>query len=331
MEYKFSCEKCSYFTNNKQHFEKHNSSKKHNNGLINNIIQKTFECNICNNKYKNHSGLWKHKKICIEIPKNVTQKTKEKLFTIESINELVNDKNNMDILTKILYDGLNNYEILENKLVQFSNNTTTNNEVITYKEIKDEIKEEIKDEIKDEIKEEIKEEIREEMNDKLIKFYINFVNTFCKNNVNYYDFINELQITHSTREKFAIEFEQPIIDVLNEAFNKVGIDNSFVYCARNTIGSPFIILNLDEWRLFPYNENTREAIKEISEPLSYKIQTELDKICDEATKKRNGYKQHYNKLLQKEGLKDVLNDGIYQRVEVTVKDIKKIITRKALV
>lgn len=317
MEYKFSCEKCSYFTNIKQHFENHNNSKKHNNVTTNTIQKnKTFECKICKKEFKCSSGLWRHKKICIEIPQTTKEEkpTQGKQYTFEVINELVNDKNNMEIITKILYDGLNNYEILENKLVPFSNNNTTNKAII-YKELK----------------EEIKEELKEEFNDKIERFFISVANSFFKNNINYYDFINQIQITRETRDKFAIEFEQPINDALSETINKVGIDNSPLYCARNTEGSPFIILNLDKWRLFPYNERTREPIKEIAEPITEKFKTELDKLCDENTNRRNGYKQHYNKLSQKDGLKNVLNDGIYQKVEVTVKDIKKIIHRKKTV
>jgi hypothetical protein len=92
-----------------------------------------------------------------------------------------------------------------------------------------------------------------------------------------------------------------------------------------------LFLNLDEWRLFPYNEQTREPINEIAQPIADKFKTELDKLCDEATNRRNGYKQHYIKLSQKDGLKNVLNDGIYQKVEVSIKDFKKIILRKKAV
>jgi len=80
----FYCEVCNYTCSKKQHIKQHFLSQSHkkltgnqvsNNGnqtIIKNVAQKNniFEC-LCGNKYKNRSGLWKHKKSYSSIAKEV--------------------------------------------------------------------------------------------------------------------------------------------------------------------------------------------------------------------------------------------------------------------
>ena len=74
---KFYCEKCDYGTSKKSSYNDHLLSAKHNKSTIGNQIlpkicselSTEFICNICNKKYKDKSGLWKHNKKCgIEEP-----------------------------------------------------------------------------------------------------------------------------------------------------------------------------------------------------------------------------------------------------------------------
>jgi len=60
-KYRFSCEKCSYFTNIKSCFHKHIASTNHIEYDKRNF---RFECKKCNKKYETQSGLWKHKQFC---------------------------------------------------------------------------------------------------------------------------------------------------------------------------------------------------------------------------------------------------------------------------
>ena len=64
---KYSCEDCNYATNNKKDYNKHNLTPKHSRMQDeNNHTQqpKMHSCSTCGNKYKYHSGLWKHKHNC---------------------------------------------------------------------------------------------------------------------------------------------------------------------------------------------------------------------------------------------------------------------------
>ena len=65
MNYLYSCEKCSFFSNKITNYNLHFKTKKHNN-----INELNYECKKCNKKYKYNSGLSKHKKICKQ-PENI--------------------------------------------------------------------------------------------------------------------------------------------------------------------------------------------------------------------------------------------------------------------
>ena len=61
------CEKCDYKCSKQSDFNKHLLTRKHmletngNHIVVNNS---PYICDICNKKYLNRSGLWKHKKKC---------------------------------------------------------------------------------------------------------------------------------------------------------------------------------------------------------------------------------------------------------------------------
>jgi hypothetical protein len=67
---KFVCEKCSYKTNIKSHYDKHLTSKKHlfvaEEMTEDEMTENPFECDVCKKRFKTNSGLWKHNKLCNE-------------------------------------------------------------------------------------------------------------------------------------------------------------------------------------------------------------------------------------------------------------------------
>jgi hypothetical protein len=61
IENRFHCEKCRYFTNKKQDYEKHIVTKKH---LDIDDTKYDFECKKCSKIFITNSGLWRHNKKC---------------------------------------------------------------------------------------------------------------------------------------------------------------------------------------------------------------------------------------------------------------------------
>ena len=78
---KYFCEVCDYKTVRKSSYDEHLLSRKHQKSMNGNQnLQKNcneFICQNCNKKYKDNSGLWRHKKKCNLIEENVNVLEKE--------------------------------------------------------------------------------------------------------------------------------------------------------------------------------------------------------------------------------------------------------------
>lgn len=117
---KYSCEKCKYFTNTKQHFDNHLLSKKHIKQETHQEIEEyKFVCSICNKKYKCRSGLWNHNKNCKKIKPPHTNS--EVSMIREEIKKLQN------IITKQNETNENLYKIIMELVKKEPTLTTVNN------------------------------------------------------------------------------------------------------------------------------------------------------------------------------------------------------------
>jgi hypothetical protein len=118
---KFYCENCDYGTSKKSSYDDHLISHKHIKSTISNQnIPKfcsDYICSNCNKKYKDNSGLWRHKKKCLIQYESLNEKEKEK--------ELIN--NNNDELIQYL---INENKEFKNLILELAKkDTTTNNNI----------------------------------------------------------------------------------------------------------------------------------------------------------------------------------------------------------
>ena len=153
---KFYCEKCNYTCSKLSDFNKHIVTRKHNletNGnqiVINNSL---YICDICNKKYSNRSGLWKHRKKCLALqspntdgfPTNLTNtivSSENEDHRDELIERLVNSDKEMKSMFQLLLEKyqesqlqyqesqLQNQELMSKMIdvmPQMGNTTTNNN------------------------------------------------------------------------------------------------------------------------------------------------------------------------------------------------------------
>jgi len=121
---KFYCEKCDFGTCNKSNFKIHLQTQKHNGNKMatNGNMQETkilqdhdFICNNCNKKYKDRTGLWKHKKTCEGKDYDDSQ--------------IANPMNDINYLTNIVLEIVkqNNELIIQNTELQKQVKTTNCN------------------------------------------------------------------------------------------------------------------------------------------------------------------------------------------------------------
>ena len=125
---KYSCEKCDYYTSNLYDYKKHINTIKHK-SCDKSIFsmdenkksqEHNFICENCNKKYKDNSGLWRHKKKCNS--NNNYQNDKDPIKIESTDKELINYliKENQDFKNLIL-------EIVKKDSYNNCNNITTTN------------------------------------------------------------------------------------------------------------------------------------------------------------------------------------------------------------
>jgi hypothetical protein len=115
---KFYCEICHYGSSKKSSYDDHLNSKKHLKSMVvNENLPKfcpQFICENCNKKYKDNSGLWRHKKKCVnnneEYNKNIDLEEGVKEPSDKEIIMLLIKENNelKNIMMKVIENGTNN-------------------------------------------------------------------------------------------------------------------------------------------------------------------------------------------------------------------------------
>lgn len=85
--YKYNCERCVFYTNNKQHHQRHIESARHRSmSDLQNVF--LFSCEKCNKKFKGKSGLYHHRQKCTA-PETITvNNTEHNNLILETVVEL---------------------------------------------------------------------------------------------------------------------------------------------------------------------------------------------------------------------------------------------------
>jgi hypothetical protein len=91
-KYKFSCEKCNYYTDSNFCIESHKKSNTHIQ-RENDEFEGKYKCKICNKTYKSNCGFYSHRKTCQLEKENETKKEKEVISNlIKGLLEIKDDK-----------------------------------------------------------------------------------------------------------------------------------------------------------------------------------------------------------------------------------------------
>jgi len=304
MNTKYSCVKCGYYTNVKQNYETHNLSNRHKKNDEDKFI---YECKNCDKKFITNGGLRKHNKTC-EVKKEPTNTVMDENLLCKLIEE------NRDKILQILLK--NTASENENKLVVYNKN---NDELIKIDETN------IINEVI-EIKQEMKI-MKKHMNKSDERFNF-FIKHYCKDNVNWSTFIENIQITQDFCKEFSQDPCEAIERLIKTELKKYGLGNSPVYCMMIKDYIDIRLKNNNEWESFNYDDKKITVIKEIIEPLFEKIKNGLDTICPKEIQNKNSYKQHYQCLNRVQDQKDILDNGLYEPTRIDSKKINKLIENK---
>ena len=123
--YKFICEKCDFFSNNKNDYNRHLKTNKHNNESKKNL-KNAYKCEKCNEIFKSKTSLWRHNKNGCIYTENDVKYLKDKIDGLERENELLIENKK---LTKQLTNNTTNNTTNNNSNNTINNttNNTTNN------------------------------------------------------------------------------------------------------------------------------------------------------------------------------------------------------------
>jgi len=281
--FKFYCENCDYGTCKKSSFNEHLSTRKHKKSIkinenlpfVNENLPKTcfkFYCVNCDKKYKDNSGLWRHKNggKCKNVNTSNTNIIKDdKLHDkdeviIMLIKENAEFKNMMVEQQNMIIEQQNKMI----KVIENGTNNTTNNNNITH------------------------------TNSHNKAFNLNFfLNETCKNAMNITDFVNSIKLELNDLEKVGkIGYVEGISSIIIKNLNALDETERPVHCTdkkRETI----YIKDQGQWEKEDVNKNKlRKVIRNVANKNITLIQ-EFKKKHPDCIKSTSKFSDQYNKII----------------------------------
>jgi len=204
----FQCSACDFKCSKMSNYRAHLATRKHKKTEFSNDLAmvgnekmlphaedaKTYSCELCQRKYKDNSGLWRHKKKCSE---NQSSQPKVEAKDGEIISKLI--QQNMDLVSQnqefkqMMIEQNRTIIELANKTTIVNNNNTTNNN----------------------------------------KFNLNiFLNEKCKDALNIMDFVNSLQLQLEDLEKTAeLGYVQGISRIFINGLKQLDVCKRPIHCS----------------------------------------------------------------------------------------------------
>ena len=238
---KYNCVKCNYTTERKSQYERHNLTSKHkriheNTDNSSNKF-KSYICDKCNNEYKFHSGLWKHKKTCNKIPHTI-KATEINTNEPANANTMLDNPSLMVELLKqnqefkqLLIDQNKQMMEMAGNMVNMGNTVNNNtNNVNSHN-----------------------------------KFNLNvFLNEDCKNAMSLTDFVNSMNLTiEDFIQTGELGFVDGISKVMVERIHNMDLHDRPVHCTdlkRETV----YIKDRDKWEKDDDKVRLRKAVNNVA-------------------------------------------------------------------
>jgi len=208
------CKICDYICFKKQHYNQHLLTNKHKNNEINSvenkIVKNIFDCD-CGKKYKDRTGLWKHKRTCDSLKKSdlaTANNNNDIAFLTNLVLEVV--KNNSELQKQNQELQIQMLEVIKNG----TNNTTTNsNNNITNKTFN-------------------------------LQF---FLNEECKDALNISEFVSSIKMDLDDLEKTGLlGYVEGISNIINKNLNDLDETRRPIHCS-DVKREVLYIKNDDQW------------------------------------------------------------------------------------
>ena len=235
----YMCEKCDFITCNKKDYNRHVQTKKHTINVCQGFsIEKTpknpkkpqiYECK-CGKKYKDNSGLWRHKTTsnCDYNIINLENNTNEDMSTVNEIQEL---KEFMKYLMKENSD-------MKNIVMELVKTCATNN---------------------------IYNTTHTNCHNNNKAFNLNFfLNETCKDAMNIMDFVESIKLQVSDLERVGeLGYVEGISNIIVNNLNKLDITQRPVHCTDKKRETMYV-KDADKWEKDENTSILRKAIKKVA-------------------------------------------------------------------
>ena len=289
----FSCDVCDFSSSNKKDYNRHIQTKKH----IFNVsqcfsIEKTqknpYECN-CGKKYKDSSGLWRHKKKC-----NVTIVTDSNVETIDKDQLiLMLIKQNSDLIK----------ESTEFKNMMMTQHTSTQNMMM------------------DVIKNGTHNTNITHTNSHNKAFNLQFfLNETCKDAMNIMDFVDSIKLQLSDLERVGeLGYVEGISNIIVKNLKDLDVTQRPVHCTdkkRETL----YIKDEDKWE----KDEERLKLHKVVRKVTCKNQNLIPKFKEahpDCNKYHSKFSDQYNKIIVES--MGGPGDNDYEKEEKIIKNISK--------
>ena len=233
---KFYCKICDYGTCKKSSYNEHLLSSKHKKSMdFNENLPKIcseYICKNCNKKYKDNSGLWRHKKICKISDKKIEDDDIESEKNVKIYNNEPSDKD----LIMLLIKENSELKSLIMKVLENGTHNTTNNTNTTH------------------------------TNSHNKAFNLNFfLNETCKNAMNITDFVDSIKLQLSDLIDMGdIGYVEGISKIIVKNLNALDETERPVHCTDKK-RETFYIKDANQWEKEDDNKTKlRKAIKTVA-------------------------------------------------------------------
>lgn len=258
---KFHCEKCGFITSKQSNYNKHLLTAKHKNQQKSTKkcqkMPQHFTCQ-CGKKYKDRSGLWRHKKKCQILDT-------EKIFGENK--EIIIEKKNEDEEKKVFENDSSS--IKELFLVMMNENKELRNVIKTQQENYDKKISEILPKIGNNTNNNISINV--------------FLNEHCKNAINFKDFINNIRVSlQNVVQTTELGYVEGVSNIFLENLQKLETTMRPIHCSDKK-RLQFYIKDDDTWNK-ENGEKMEKAIDNISnkqlQEMNHKIALQDDEFCE---------------------------------------------------
>jgi hypothetical protein len=293
--FKYYCEKCHYGTSKKSSYDDHILSTKHKRAMDCNEnlpkICSDFVCKNCNKKYKDNSGLWRHKKKCndgenisIDIPD--AQKSDE-------INELKGFmkylmQENSEMKTMMLEQSTMMLEVIKNGTVANSHNTiSTNNS-----------------------------------HNKAFNLQF-FLNETCKDAMNITDFVESIKLQLSDLENVAeVGYVEGISNIIVNNLKKLDVTQRPVHCTDKKRETMYV-KDQDTWEKDEENKQMHKVVKKVTDK-NARLILKYKELHPDCMTYHSRFNDKYNKIIVES--MGGSGDNMFEKEEKIIQRVSKEVT-----